>query len=352
MGGLEQPIVSNTERTITDAGLNSCSTSLLPAKSVILSSRAPIGHVVINEVPMATNQGCKGIVPGPRLHYAYLYHYLRRSRSKLQAMGTGATFKEVSAAKVKSVTIPLPPLPEQKRIAAILDKADGIRRKRQEAIRLTEELLRSAFLEMFGDPVTNPKGWEVKPLQELVDVERGISYGVVQRGDEVPDGVPVARISNFADNVFALAPVVRTARQIADQYQRTYLQGGELVVSIRGTCGRVAVVPRAAAGWNVSREVAVVPLHANINAEFVRMVVLSPGGQRFITGNVRGIAQRGINLADLRDLPVPMPPKAELNAFNRLREVHARVLAQSHAGNGGDEALRVSLTQGAFAGRL
>jgi type I restriction enzyme S subunit len=70
---------------------------------------------------------------------------------------------------VREYVVPLPPLPEQRRIADILDKADAIRRKRKQAIALTEELLRSAFLEMFGDPVTNPKGWLVKPLGELLD---------------------------------------------------------------------------------------------------------------------------------------------------------------------------------------
>jgi type I restriction enzyme S subunit len=86
---------------------------------------------------------------------------------------SGTTRQRISRKNLQKLKIPLPPLEEQRRIAAILDKADGVRRKRKEAIRLTEELLKSTFLEMFGDPVTNPKGWEVESLGDLVEFRTG-----------------------------------------------------------------------------------------------------------------------------------------------------------------------------------
>lgn len=123
MGGLESPYMAYTRRTLTEDGLASTSARLLPPYSVIVSSRAPIGYLVINEVPMATNQGCKGLVPGPELNYKYLYYFLYSRVEVLNALGTGATFKELSATKLKTVPIPLPPLDEQERIVAILDEA-------------------------------------------------------------------------------------------------------------------------------------------------------------------------------------------------------------------------------------
>jgi type I restriction enzyme S subunit len=99
----------------------------------------------------------------------------------------------VSIGNLKPIEVCVPLLPEQKRIAAILDKADFIRRKRQEAVRLTEELLRSVFLEMFGDPVTNPKGWEVQQLADVVAPGRIVTYGIVQAGPDIVDGVPYIR---------------------------------------------------------------------------------------------------------------------------------------------------------------
>ncbi|MFC0239848.1 restriction endonuclease subunit S [Rhodopseudomonas telluris] len=121
MGRRSDPYVDTTARRLTDAGLTAA--NLLPAYSVILSSRAPIGHLVINSIPMATNQGCKGLVPKPSIHFKYLYYYLGSVVGLLNDLGTGATFKELSGGKLKEVPIPLPPLSEQHRIVAILDEA-------------------------------------------------------------------------------------------------------------------------------------------------------------------------------------------------------------------------------------
>ena len=111
------------------------------------------------------------MLPDPlRLDRKYLAYYLR-SRSFVDWVSSqvaGAKMPRVSMQLFWQHEIPLPPLPEQKRIAAILDKANAIRRKRQQAIQLADDFLRAVFLDMFGDPVTNPKGWEVRPLSELV----------------------------------------------------------------------------------------------------------------------------------------------------------------------------------------
>ena len=127
MGKRSSPYVSQTERKLTDLGLGDSSARLLPPLSVILSSRAPIGHLVINTEAMATNQGCKGLVPGKSLDYKFLFYYLGSIVDLLNDLGTGATFKELSGAKLKEVPLPVPPLPEQKRIVAILDETfEGI----------------------------------------------------------------------------------------------------------------------------------------------------------------------------------------------------------------------------------
>ena len=102
----------------------------------------------------------------PRFFYRFFQSPLAQSQMEMQSHG--GTMDILNAGNISKIFVPLPPLPEQRRIAAILDKADTIRRKRQEALALTEEFLRSAFLEMFGDPVTNPKGWEEKPLDKLL----------------------------------------------------------------------------------------------------------------------------------------------------------------------------------------
>jgi type I restriction enzyme S subunit len=292
------------------------------------------------------------VVPKPMLHRRFAYYALQRVTNTVKSAAHGITMVHMTKAGMEDCMLPLPPLPEQRRIADILDKADAIRRKRKEAIALTEELLRSAFLEMFGDPVTNPKGWRTVPLDELIDQERGISYGVVQRGPHIEDGVPVVRISNFGDCRFDGRDVVRTSSEISDAYRRTILRGGELVVSIRGTVGRVAVVPVSAKGWNVSREVAVIPLLPGVSRPLVHRALLGNSLQRFMLGNVKGVAQSGINLKDLRLAPIPAPSAdaiKEFESFVATNEALERRISASLLSS--DELFDTLVTQ-AFLGEL
>jgi type I restriction enzyme S subunit len=160
--------LSDTPRTITKAGLKSCSATMIPAGSVLFSSRAPIGLVAINTIPVCTNQGFKSMVPREgRISPDYLYWWLLTHRSSIQQKGRGATFKEVSKKIVENLRIPLPPMHEQKRIAGILDAADALRAKRRESLSQLDILVRSTFLDMFADPVTNPMGWEVRKFGSI-----------------------------------------------------------------------------------------------------------------------------------------------------------------------------------------
>ena len=170
MGKRLSPYVSETERMITDLGLRDSSARMLPPNSVILSSRAPIGHLVINTDPMATNQGCKGLIPSSQLQHKFLYYYLSSIVDVLNSLGTGATFKELSGGKLKEVTVPIAPLPEQQRIVGILDEAfDGIAKARanaeknlQNARALFESHLQSVFTQ-------RGEGWVEKMLGELCE---------------------------------------------------------------------------------------------------------------------------------------------------------------------------------------
>ena len=114
LSDLEGAVITDTPRKLTKEGLASCAADVLPAGAVLFSSRAPIGHVAINTVPMATNQGFKSFIPKhDLLHAKFLCHWLRRNRSYLESLGNGATFKEVSKAVVSRIEISLPPLPER-----------------------------------------------------------------------------------------------------------------------------------------------------------------------------------------------------------------------------------------------
>jgi len=194
MGKRATPYIGQTERTITDAGLQNSSARLLPEQSVIISSRAPIGHLVINTAPMATNQGCKGLVPRNGLDSKYLYYYLASIVPLLNDLGTGATFKEISGGKLKEIPVPVAPLPEQHRIVAILDETfDGITTAKANA----EKNLQNAhdLFEGHLQSVLRNKKWKLKTLGELCD---NVEYGSSAKS-KAEGGIPVLRMGNIQD---------------------------------------------------------------------------------------------------------------------------------------------------------
>ena len=258
----------------------------------------------------------------------------------------------ITKEQLAPLEIPLPSLDEQQRIAAILDKADDLRRKRRRAIELLDGLTQVLFLEMFGDPILNARGYRTRRLIDLVERDRGISYGIVQRGDDQEVGVKVLRIFDFEDGVVIDTNIKKTTAEIASRFRRTSLKGGEIVISIRGTVGRCASIPASLSGANVSREVAVIPtLEPNKNA-FYLSVLRTDAAQRRLSSDVKGIAQRGINLEDLRELPIIQPPKEELAKFDAAQERLAAVVSGSQSQNCHLDSLFSSLQSRAFSGQL
>jgi type I restriction enzyme S subunit len=153
LGNLKGEFIESSERKITKAGYESCGTEIVPVGSVVLSSRAPIGHLGVHLVPLCTNQGCKTFIPGAEVDSQFLYYALKLSVPALQALGSGATFAEVSKSDLEAFAFPLPPLADQKRIAGILKaQMAAVERARhsaeaqlQAAEALPAALLRRAF---------------------------------------------------------------------------------------------------------------------------------------------------------------------------------------------------------------
>ncbi len=161
----------------TEQGIANSSARLLPAGTVALCRTASVGKCVILGREMATSQDFVNWTCSRELVPAYLLAAFRASQMEFDRVKQGSTHKTIYMPVVERFRLLLPPLEEQHRIAATLDKADAIRRKRQQAMLLSEQLIRSVFLDMFGDPVTNPKGWEVRPLPWILG-DRGLRNGL------------------------------------------------------------------------------------------------------------------------------------------------------------------------------
>jgi type I restriction enzyme S subunit len=250
MGKRLNPYVSDTERKISDLGLRESSARTLPPNSVILSSRAPIGHLVINTEPMATNQGCKGLVPSSQLQHKFLYYYLSSIVDLLNSLGTGATFKELSGGKLKEVTVPLPPLPEQLRIVGLLDEAfagldtakANARKNLQNAGALFESYLQSVFDRRGAE-------WERVTLETLL--ERGWIEGHLDgnHGSDYPrkeefisEGVPYISANCLDDERVDMSRAKYLSPNRAALLRKGIAKDNDVLFAHNATVGPVAIL--------------------------------------------------------------------------------------------------------------
>jgi type I restriction enzyme S subunit len=146
-------------------------------------------------------------------------------------------------------------------------------------------------------------------LDQIVVQDRGIPYGIVQTGQPVHNGVPTVRAGDIKNYVINKSVLKLVDNGISAKYPRTVLNGGEVLLSIRGTVGNAAVAPTDLVDCNISREVALIPVHTDFDPWFIAYFLSSPVAQAFLSKHVKGVAQSGVNLRDLRRLPVPCVDK-------------------------------------------
>lgn len=185
-----------------------------------------------------------------------------------------------------------------------------------------------------------PRGWHWKALQDLVDPDRSISYGVIKLGpDPGPSGVPTLRCSDVRRMWIDPRGVRHIDQALSDEYRRTLLRGGEHLVNVRGTLGGCAIVPAEMAGFNIAREVAVVP-SVGIDPDYLLYVLASPGFLRYTGDSLRGTAYQGLNLSLLRAFPVPVPPAEEQTEI--VERVRGMLMSCSDLAVAGQVAMKTS----------
>ena len=162
-----------------------------------------------------------------------------------------------------------------------------------------------------------PEGWAYETL-ESCSKNGSITYGIVQPGAQVSQGVPIIRVNNFRDMHLDLSDVMHVQPEIAAKYERTKLHGGEVLLTIVGTVGQVAVVSKQLAGFNVARAVAVIHPLPKVSADWIALCLRSPLSRHLLVSRANTTVQTTINLKDLRALPIPVPPEAEREEITAL----------------------------------
>ncbi len=194
--GLDSLFIKRTKEGISEIGLSESSARLLPTGTVLMTSRATIGYTAIATQPMATNQGFANLICSERIVPEYLAYWLRNQRERLIQLAGGTTFREIPKSTLKKVCIPLPPLAEQRRIVDILNRAAKIERLRQQAQALMREFIPALFVKMFGDPATNPMGWEETQVCNLGTVGSGAGFPKKEQGIQGEE-IPFLKVSDM-----------------------------------------------------------------------------------------------------------------------------------------------------------
>jgi type I restriction enzyme S subunit len=281
----------------------------------------------------------------------YLLHYFKflAQTGKFAARSRGAGINHLGSEALASWTVPLPPIEEQRRIAAVLDAADALRAKRRQALTTLDTLTQAIFIDMFGDPVANTKGWPVEPFAaQIADVR----YGTGSPPPYIEEGgVPFVRATDIKNGRIRTTGMKRISEADAETLKKCRLQAGDLIIVRSGVnTGDCAVVPDGLDGACAAYDM-IVSL-APYNANFYHFLLDSKPGRRLVEPLTRRAAQPHLNAGQVRELPLIAPPVAERKRFAMVlaRASRSRASMEKHVDH--LDALFASLQQRAFRGEL
>jgi type I restriction enzyme, S subunit len=287
---------------------------------------------------------CKVLRPGPDVDPAYFAHFFRTQhyRQKVSALAAGVNINNLRNEHLDRLQIPLPPLPEQRRIAEILDKADALRAKRRTALAQLDTLTQSIFLDMFGDPATNPKGWPMETLDALGDISTGKTPPTKNEG-MFGGGVPFA---TPGDLDVSLESTQRTITSAGAAFTRVVRAGSALVGCI-GNIGKMAKTPVATA---FNQQINAVEWGDAINDDYGITALAFAVPQMFALASSTTVPI--LNKSSFSKVRIPVPPPglqgefaSRISALRRLRLAYRASLSQI-------DALFASLQHRAFRGEL
>lgn len=321
----------STRESVTEQGLRSSSTKLLPAGAVLLTSRATIGFTAVADIPVCTNQGFVNFVCGPELVPEFLAFWLRTQKAKMLQHAGGTTFKEIARGVIRKFDIAYPDVQEQRRIVDLLTRAEGIVRLRREAAAKAAELIPALFIHHFGDPATNPMGWPVVPLSDVARVISGVAKGrKLAEGEGVE--LPYMRVANVKDGYLDLGEV-KTIEIKQAEVDKLRIEVGDLLMTEGGDpdkLGRGALWRGEIANCVHQNHVFKVRSHRDrLVPEYLRSLVGSHYGKSYflsVAKKTTGIAS--INKSQLSAFPVLVPSLAQQNEFRAQVEAMESIQRQ------------------------
>ncbi|MBN2384606.1 restriction endonuclease subunit S [bacterium] len=291
------------------------------------------------------------ILPGDDVSRDYLFYFLRTPEmvSLATNRSSGANLPRLSPKQLASFKIPLPPLEEQKRIAGILDAADGLRTKRRESLALLDTLPQATFLDMFGDPVTNPMGWDTVEVGDEIHFLTSGSRGWAKYYSD--NGDIFIRIQNLKNGRLDLSDIAFVQAPESAESKRTKVEPGDVLLSITADLGRTAVVPDNIRKAHINQHIAILRF-SQLNPVFVSYQLATKGGQAQFTRLNREGVKAGLNFNDVKRIKLTKPPfdlqcrfSASVKSVERLKQSYGNHLTELNS-------LFESLQHRAFTGEL
>ena len=316
-----------TNECITEAGLQAAGLKILPAGSVLLTSRATIGAAAINTRPVATNQGFQNLVATDGTNSVWLYYCISSMRRELDRRAAGSTFAEISRDNVRSLPILYPPLPEQRAIADVLDSIDVAIERTEAVIAATETLRDSLLHELLTRGVpgwhtewkdvpgigTIPANWEVGRLGEVI--MDGPTNGIYKPELDYGDGSPIIRIDDFISGKLVNHDRLRRVRVEPQELQRYAVGEGEILINRVNSLshiGKTVLVPAVDEATLFESNMMKLKLNDRVHPKFGEIVLLSSFARRhFMARAKKAVQQASINQQDVAALPFPLPSMPE-----------------------------------------
>ena len=306
-GEVAQGLIYKSELFITEKGLNNSSAKLFPIDTIVLAMYgATVGQVGLLKKEMATNQAICGIFPNKSFIPMFLLYSLRAKKPFFMKDAVGGAQPNISQNLIKKTLIPIPPLSEQQRIVEELDLLSSIIDKKKEQLKELDNLAQSIFYDMFGDPVTNEKGWEVKKIGEIGSVERGAG---ISKKDFVENGKPCIHYGQLHTIFGAITHKHRTCipHDLLPKYKIAH--SGDVVMAItsedvEGSCKSTA--------WLGNYDIVVgsdaAIFHHNINGVYISYYTQTKAFFNEKAKYANGFKVTHISTKEIEKIPIPLPP--------------------------------------------
>ena len=276
------------------------------ADDILMSVRAPIGDVNIAQEECCIGRGLAAIRPNHKVHLKYLFYLLDYYKERLDAQGTGSTFKAIGKDILNEFVIPIWETEIQQDIVAKLNAIHNLIDNRKQVLSTLDTLIKSRFIEMFGDPVTNPHGWDKVPLSDLAEIKIGPFGTLLHKEDYITGGHALVNPSHIHDgNIVTDGKLTITDEKYAE-LSAYHLSENDVVMGRRGEMGRCAVVKES--GLLCGTGSMIIRSYGEVRADFLQKIISFPSFKKTIEDMAVGQTMPNLNVPIVSRLEIIKPP--------------------------------------------